>query len=80
MLNGSVEGRVYRIVSELFDVPVSSLSPASSPATIESWDSMGHLNLVLALEEEFGIKVPPDRMDAMVDIGSILLLVEKPSP
>jgi acyl carrier protein len=75
MQNEAIEARVYRIVSQLFDVPASNLSPSSSPATIESWDSMGHLNLVLALEEEFGIKLPPERMDAIADVRCILLLV-----
>ena len=67
-----LETRVYRIVSDLFNVPAESLTPASSAETIELWDSIGHLNLVLALEEEFGIRLSPEQVDSMLNVDSIL--------
>jgi acyl carrier protein len=67
-----LEPRVYRIISDLFNVPAESLTPASSAETIELWDSEGHLNLVLALEEEFGMRFSPDQVDNMIDVHSIL--------
>lgn len=67
-----LETRVYRIVSDLFHVPTESLTPASSAETIELWDSIGHLNLVLALEEEFGIRFSPEQVDSMLNVDSIL--------
>lgn len=67
-----LEARVYHIVAELFDVELDSLTPASSPKAIELWDSTGHLNLVLALEEEFEVKFSPDQMDHIVDLETIV--------
>jgi acyl carrier protein len=67
-----LETRVYRVISDLFNVPAESLTPASSAETIELWDSIGHLNLVLALEEEFGIRFSPDQADNMINVDSIL--------
>jgi acyl carrier protein len=44
---------------------------------VESWDSVQHLNLVLALEEQFGIQFEPEEMDAMKNIGAIAGLVAR---
>ncbi|HXX15497.1 MAG TPA: acyl carrier protein [Candidatus Eremiobacteraceae bacterium] len=76
----SLENRIYLIVAELFDVRPDALTPASSPKTIEQWDSTGHLNLVLALEEEFGVKFSPDQMDQMADLETIVGMVADMKP
>ena len=45
--------RVFKIVSQVMGEPVEQLSEDSSPDTVENWDSLKHMNLILALEEEF---------------------------
>jgi len=69
--------RVRGIASDVLQVAPESLSAESSPQTVESWDSVQHLNLVLALEEQFGVQFEPDEMDAMKSIGAIAGLLTK---
>jgi len=69
--------RVRGIASDVLQVAPGSLSAESSPLTVESWDSVQHLNLVLALEEQFGVQFEPDEMDAMKSIGAIAGLLTK---
>lgn len=69
--------QVRGIASDVFGVPTSKLSASSSPETIENWDSMQHLNLVLAIEEKFGIQLEPEEIEQMKTIGAIAALVEK---
>ena len=69
--------RVRGIASDVLQVAPGSLSAESSPQTVESWDSVQHLNLVLALEEQFGVQFEPDEMDAMKSIGAIAGLLAK---
>ena len=40
------------------------------------WDSVEHLNLILALEMQFGIEFEPEEIEQMKSIGQIALLVE----
>jgi len=47
----------------------ADVTPESSPETIESWDSVQHLNLVLALEEEYGFEFLPEEMDQAKTVG-----------
>ncbi|MGA8270729.1 MAG: hypothetical protein WB919_04160, partial [Candidatus Sulfotelmatobacter sp.] len=52
LLISTILDTVRQVASDIFAVRVESIGLDSSPATIEAWDSMQHLNLVLALEEK----------------------------
>jgi acyl carrier protein len=52
-----------------------SLSDESSPDTIATWDSLNHLNIILAMEQEFGIEFSPDDVMNMVNVGRIRALL-----
>ena len=73
-----VADRIRGVVADVFGVPTASLTDASGPDTVEGWDSLGHVNLVLALESEFAVSISPEDSIAMVSIGRIQqLLAEK---
>lgn len=76
-MNNNLLQQVYSIVSDLFLVPVEDLRPESSPETIESWDSMQHLNLVLDLESTFDIKFSPTEVEDMKSIASVVAIIER---
>jgi acyl carrier protein len=69
--------RVLAIAADVFQVPESSLSAASTPDTVESWDSLHHLELVLALEQEFGIQISPEEIEQLLSIELTAALMEE---
>ena len=71
-MDEQVLSRVREIASDVLEAEVT---PDSSPETIESWDSVHHLNLVLALEGEYGFEFLPEEMDQAKSVGSLALLV-----
>lgn len=56
----NMESKLKDICAIIFEVDVSKITHDSSPDNIESWDSMNHMNLILAIEEEFQLKVSDD--------------------
>ena len=54
------QGKLSAVISAVLNVDIGSIGPDSSRDTIESWDSLRHLNLILALEEEFGVTLPDE--------------------
>jgi len=72
----TVYEQVRSIVSDLLRIPADQISAASSPENIEAWDSVQHLNLVLALEEKFSLQLSPEEIDEMKTVGDIAHLVE----
>ena len=65
------------LASDIFGIPADKITAESSPATIENWDSMQHLNLVLAIEEKFEVQLEPEDIEQMKSIGAVAATVEK---
>jgi len=72
----TVFDQIRTIASDLFAIPTAQITVASSPENIESWDSVQHLNLVLALEEKFQVQLAPEEIEQMKNIGEVTKLVE----
>ena len=60
---------VRSMASDIFGVPAAKLTADSSPETVENWDSVQHLNLVLAIEEKFGVQLSPEEIEQMKNLG-----------
>ena len=76
-MTASTFEQVRGIASDVFGVPADTITAESSPQSIESWDSMQHLNLVLAIEERFGVRFEPEEMEEMKNIGAAAGMVDK---
>lgn len=75
-MTSSILDQIRGVASDLFNVPVNRVTAASSPETIETWDSTQHLNFVLALEEKFGLQLSPEEMEQLRNVGEAAKLVE----
>ena len=71
--------KVLAVAADVFEVPESTLGAASSPDTIESWDSLHHLSFVVALEQEFGTQFSPEEIEQLLSIELATALVEEKS-
>lgn len=69
--------RVRRCVTDVFEVPAESIRSESSPDTIATWDSLRHLNLVLALEQEFGVQFTPEEIEQLLSVDLIESLLDE---
>lgn len=47
---------LFNILADLFDIDAATISSETSRDDIESWDSMGTIDLVAELEKAFGVK------------------------
>ena len=61
------------IFMEVFEIETDQLNEKLEYQSIEAWDSVGHMSLMAALEDEFDIML---EMDDIVDFGSYLTGVE----
>jgi acyl carrier protein len=67
--------RTRRIVADIFALPMDQVRPDSSPDTIQQWDSLKHLEMVLALEQEFAIQFTPEEIEQLLSVELIAALV-----
>lgn len=64
MTEDAVE-QVRSIASNVFNMLAQEESPGAPPESVVDWDSMQRLNLVLALEEHFGVEFTPEEIEKM---------------
>jgi len=67
-----VEHKLKRIMADVFDVPVEEINEHSSAHTITAWDSLKHINLILALQKELGIRFEDEEIPTMINYHIIL--------
>jgi acyl carrier protein len=71
-----MEADIKHLVSRIFNIDIESINDKSSPDNIKNWDSLGHMNLVAALEEEFGIELDDDDIEDLRNVALIVNIVQ----
>lgn len=66
-----LDDRLVEIISDVFGVPPDEITAATGPETLVDWDSVGHLKLVLQIEEEFGVRFPVTDIPKLLSAGQI---------
>jgi len=75
-MGNTIEERIKVIMAVVFEVQREEIYSEFSSETIESWDSLKHMNLVVALEEEFGIIFDDDEIIQMLNFALVVLTVK----
>jgi len=70
-----MEKKVRKILSDLFSLPIEKIDINTSMETVEDWDSRQHLNLILALEQEFDISLTVDEVTSMTGYKQLISIL-----
>lgn len=76
MSNPSFE-QIRSLAADVLDVNASELSPSSGPESVDAWDSVQHLNLVLAAEQHFELEFEPEEIEKMKTLGDMAAIVDR---
>jgi acyl carrier protein len=66
-----------QVLARVFGVSVAELDDASSPDTVETWDSLAQMVMVVELEREYGISIAPEEAIAVRTVGAVKDLLRK---
>jgi acyl carrier protein len=72
--------RVVAVVSKIMGVPPEEVTDESSADTIPAWDSLRHMNLILALEEEFEVSFDDEEIVELLTVGLIVDTIRAKRP
>ena len=72
-----MKDRIKKVMASVFKIDQGKIMDNINPDTVENWDSLNHINLVLALEKEFGIKIVGEEVIGMISLDNILKVVEE---
>jgi acyl carrier protein len=66
-----MEDKINEVISNIFGTPLNEINGQSSPDTIENWDSINHMKLITALEEEFDVEFTDEEILEMQNVKLI---------
>ena len=72
-----MEKRIKEVMASVFSISELAIDDNTAAQTVESWDSLNHMNLIIALEEEFGVEFDTKEIVSMVSYRSICLNISK---
>ena len=70
-----IHNRVVATASVLFRTDLSTINAESSIEQIPTWDSVAHLNFILALEQEFQCGFNDAEIESLISISSIVQVI-----
>ncbi len=71
-----IENKLKKIISVIFLVNENKINYESSNENIKEWDSLKHLSLVLAIEEEFNIRFTNDETLQLTSFKNIVEILK----
>ncbi|WP_330364385.1 acyl carrier protein [Butyrivibrio sp. XPD2002] len=75
MSREAVYERLNGVFREVFDDDTIVVNDSTTADDIEDWDSFEHINLIVAIEEEFGFKIPMGKTVTMKNVGEMVDII-----
>ncbi len=64
--------KIEELIAEvLYLQSADEISDETGPGDIQAWDSLGHINIISAIEEEYEIEVDPEEIAEIMNVGDI---------
>ncbi|GAA0313717.1 acyl carrier protein [Sphingomonas oligophenolica] len=75
MTDSEILERLTDIFHDILDDDSIVLQPETTAADIKDWDSANHINIVVAVEGRFGIKIRNAEVERLKDVGDFVALI-----
>ena len=75
MTMDDLRDRLQDLFRDVFDDDEIVLADALTAADVDGWDSLAHVNLMIAVEEEFDVRFATAEIASMQDVGSLVALL-----
>ncbi len=78
MTREEVFERLNKVFQDVFDDDTIEVHDETTADDIDEWDSFEHINLVVAVEDEFSFKIPMGKVVTMKNVGEMVdIILEK---
>ena len=69
--------RLTRVFHTVFDNDSIILTPDLTADDVDEWDSLSYINLIIAIELEFGIEFEQSEVQNFANVGELMACIEK---
>lgn len=71
-----IKEKVFEIIANVLNVNASEITLESTVGDFASWDSLGQLNILQSVQDEFEVEFEPEEMMDIEDVNDIIKAVE----
>lgn len=64
------------IFRDVFEDDSIALRPETQPRDIKKWNSLNHINLMIAIEGAFGVTILPQEVERARDVGELVRILQ----
>lgn len=76
-MNSEIIGRLQPVFRDVFDDESIVLSEAMSARDVDGWDSLTHVQLIVAVESEFNVDFETAEISELKNVGDFINLIKK---
>lgn len=80
MTENEVRPKLGAVFCDIFDNDELRITDTTTAADVEGWDSLTHVNLVVAVEKAFKISFTTKEISALKNVGEFVRLIARKSP
>ena len=73
----TTDDKLKQVMAAVLRVPADEIDDSTSPDTVEQWSSLAHLDLILAIEQEFDVTIPDEEVGDLTSLRLLRLTVEE---
>jgi acyl carrier protein len=73
----TIYARLTSVLREVFDDDTLVATPELHAPDVEGWDSLGNVNLFLAIEQEFGVRFGAGEIGEIRNVGELADLISR---
>lgn len=75
MGRGEIEERLTGIFRDVFDDDSIALRDDMTAADVKDWDSLNHINLIVAVERAFHVRFTTQEVNNLANVGEFIALI-----
>ena len=76
MTREEVFEKINEVFRDVFDDESITVTDETTSDDIDDWDSLEHINLIAAVEQQFGIKFSMGQIVTMKNVGEMVNIIE----
>ena len=77
MERNDIMSRVQEVFRDELELDDLVLTDETTADDVEEWDSLSHVQLVVALEKAFNITIPDDAAEKIATVGDAIKFIEE---
>ena len=77
MTNAEIQQKLTAVFRDVFDDPALEISETTTANDVAGWDSIMHVNLIVAVEKAFGITFTTKDVKTLANVGDLIRLIAR---